>query len=197
MPKLLNPAAHERKARQRGFTLLAPRRSVPSPTTKDAALTVRTHRLRLRHAMSACALATVAACQPPRTASSDVAFRSSVSGVDWELMELDAKTASTGAGGRRATLRFDADSARVSGFAGCNRFAGSYTLSGDSLRFGPLVMTRMACSDGMELERNLSAALEATRRYELSSTQLKLFGPSKAIARFSRQIPEPGRRPDT
>ena len=146
---------------------------------------------------AACALATLAACQPSRTATSDVAFRSSVAGVDWELMELNAKTASTGAGGRRATLRFDADSARVSGFAGCNRFAGSYILNGDSLSFGPLVMTRMACADGMELERNLSAALEATRRYELSSTQLKLFGPSKAIARFSRQIPEPGRHPDT
>jgi heat shock protein HslJ len=154
--------------------------------------------LLLRHAISAtCALATLAACQPSRTASSDVAFRSSVAGVDWELMELNAKTASTGAGGRRATLRFDADSARVTGFSGCNRFSGSYTLNGDSLRFGPLVMTRMACTDGMELEHDLSAALEATRRYELSSTQLKLFGPSKAIARFSRQIPEPDRRPDT
>src|SRR5690242_17618937 len=140
MPKLLNPAAHERKARQCGFTLLAPRRSVPAPTTRMRLLPLRTPRLLLRHAISAtCALATLAACQPSRTASSDVAFRSSVSGVDWELMELNAKTASTGAGGRRATLRFDADSARVTGFSGCNRFSGSYTLNGDSLRFGPLV----------------------------------------------------------
>jgi heat shock protein HslJ len=146
---------------------------------------------------AACAFATIAACQPSRPSSSNVAFRSSVAGVDWELMELNGKTASTGAGGRRATLRFDADSARVTGFSGCNQIAGSYTLNGDSLRFGPLVMTRMACTAGMELERDLSAALEATRRYELSSTQLKLFGPSKAIARFSRQIPEPGRQPDT
>ena len=160
-------------------------------------MTVRTHRLRLRHALPACALATIAACQPPRTASSDEAFRSSVSGVDWELMELDAKTASTGARGRRATLRFDADSSRVSGFAGCNGFGGSYTINGDSLRFGPLTSTLMACADGMPLEREYLAALQATRRYELSTTQLKLFGKSGPVARFSRQIPEPGRRPDT
>ena len=139
----------------------------------------------------------LAACQPPRAASSEPAFRSSVSGVDWELMELDGKTASTGAGGRRATLRFDADTAHVSGFSGCNRFAGTYTLAGDSLKFGPLITTRMACTRGMELESELSAALGATRRYELSSTQLKLFGPSGAVARFSRQIPEPTRSPDT
>ena len=139
----------------------------------------------------------LAACQPPHPASSEPAFRASVSGVDWELMELDGKTASTGAGGRRATLRFDADTAHVSGFSGCNRFSGTYALAGDSLQFGPLVMTRMACARGMELEAALSTALQATRRYELSSTQLKLFGPSGAVARFSRQIPEPTRPPDT
>ena len=161
-------------------------------------MTFRTPRPRRRHLLSAaCALTILAACQPSRTASSDVAFRTSVAGVDWELMELNAKTAPAGAGGRRATLRFDADSALVTGFSGCNRFSGGYVIDGDSLRFGPLVMTRMACTDGMELERDLSTALEATRRYELSSTQLKLFGPSKAVARFSRQIPEPARHPDT
>jgi putative lipoprotein len=162
-------------------------------------MTPRASRLPL---LRLCAAATfgllaLSACQPPRAASSEPAFRSSVSGVDWELMELDGKTASTGAGGRRATLRFDADTARVSGFSGCNRFAGAYTLAGDSLRFGQLIMTRMACDRGMDLESGLSAALDATRRYELSSTQLKLFGPSGAVARFSRQIPEPARAPDT
>lgn len=152
---------------------------------------------RLRLAVAASILTASAACQPPHSPSSGPAFRASVSGVDWELVELDGKTAPTGAGGRRAILRFDRDSARVGGFSGCNQFGGGYTLDGDSLRFGPLVMTRMACREGMELERDLSAALVATRRYELSSTQLKLFGPSGAVARFSRQIPEPARSPDT
>ena len=140
----------------------------------------------------------IVACQAPRTASSDAEFRSGVAGVDWQLIELNAKTAPPGAGGRRVTLRFDADSARVGGFAGCNRFGGSYTIAGDSLRFGPLVMTRMACTDGMQLESHLTEALQATRRYELTSTQLKLFGPSGAVARFSRLIPTAKERsPDT
>jgi len=50
----------------------------------------------------------------------------------------------------------------------------------------------------MQLESKLSAALVATRRYELSTTQLRLLGPSGAVARFSRQIPSaPNRSPDT
>ena len=154
---------------------------------------------RLRGMTVASAVSTLIACQPPPPAAgSGPSFRASVSGVDWELVELDGKTASTGAGGRRATMRFDTDSARVSGFGGCNRYSGTYTLEGDWLAFGPLVMTRMACTEGMQLETGLSAALVATTRYELSSTQLKLFGPSGAVARFSRQIPNAANRsPDT
>ena len=153
---------------------------------------------RLRNMTIASAVSTLIACQPPPAAGSGPSFRDSVSGVDWELVEVNGQTASTGAGGRRATLRFDADSARVSGFGGCNRYSGTYTLDGDSLVFGPLVMTRMACTEGMQLESKLSTALVATRRYELSSTQLKLFGSSGAVARFSRQIPSAlHRSPDT
>lgn len=152
---------------------------------------------RLRFTLAAAAVTVLAACQPPRAANSDPAFRASVSGVDWELVELDGKTASTGAGHRRATIRFEPDTARVGGFAGCNQFGGPYTINGDSLRFGQLVSTMMACTEGMQLESEYLAALQATRRYELSSTQLKLFGPSGPVARFSRQIPEPDRSPDT
>ena len=165
-------------------------------------MTSRTPSLRLgrqiRLVRAACAVVAVGACQAPRTASSEAAFRSAVAGVDWQLIELNAKTAPAGAGGRRVTLRFDADSARVAGFAGCNSFGGSYTVAGDSLRFGPLAMTRMACTEGMQLESSLTAALTATRRYELTSTQLKLFGPAGAVARFSRLIPTARERtPDT
>lgn len=42
------------------------------------------------------------------------------------------------------TLEFGADGA-VSGFAGCNTFSGSYTLTGDALSLAPLAMTRIGC----------------------------------------------------
>lgn len=151
----------------------------------------------LRPVLATFAIVALAACPPPRATNSEPEFRASVSGVEWELVELDGKTPPTGAGGRRATIRFDADTSRAGGFSGCNRFGGTYSISGDSLRFGPIAMTRMACTEGMELESALSAALQATQRYELSATQLKLFGQSGPVARFSRQIPEPDRSPDT
>jgi heat shock protein HslJ len=149
----------------------------------------RTARLLRVTLAASVAVAAVLACQPPRTEASEPAFRASVSGVDWELVELQGQTAPTGAGGRRATMRFEADTARVGGFAGCNRYGGTYTLDGSSLRFGPLISTKMACNEGMELEVRLTSALQTTRQYELTSTQLRLIGDAGPVARFTRRIP--------
>jgi heat shock protein HslJ len=108
---------------------------------------------------------------------------------DWTLMELDAQPAPTGAGGRRATLHFDTSTARVGGFAGCNSLIASYTSAGDSLRFGMAALTKMACTDGMDLEGRVMAALTATNRYEVTATELTLVGASGALARLARATP--------
>jgi heat shock protein HslJ len=114
-------------------------------------------------------------------------FRSAVGGGEWVLVELYGQPAAMGAGGRPATLRFEGDSARAGGFAGCNRYSGSYTVRGDSLRFAPLAMTKMACAEGMTLEQRLAEALDETRRYEVGATGLTLHGTSGKVARFERR----------
>lgn len=43
----------------------------------------------------------------------------------------------------------------ILGFAGCNRFNGSYSLQGTALDIGPLAMTRMACRDGSDTEKQV------------------------------------------
>jgi len=145
-------------------------------------------RLTLRSIWCLLAIMTVtAACTRPQGSSlSPVSFRAAVAGTEWELHELRGAAAPLGAGARRATIRFDADTARVAGFAGCNRYFGSYTLDGAALRFGAVGMTRMACAEGMALEQQLGAALEATRRYQLDDRELTLFNDTGAVARFVR-----------
>lgn len=108
---------------------------------------------------------------------------------EWSLVELDGLPAPTGAGGRRATLRFDVDSTRVAGFAGCNRVAANFTIARDSLRFGPAVMTKMACNEGMELEGRVAGVLSNAKRYQLAANELTLFGSSGSLARFTRVTP--------
>jgi putative lipoprotein len=106
----------------------------------------------------------------------------SLAGREWNLTELGGGPAELGNGGKPATLTFsDADN-KVSGFSGCNRLAGTYQTKGDSLRMGPLALTRMACPSGMELETKFGAALDATRSYRITGKRLDLVGETGVVA---------------
>ncbi len=92
-------------------------------------------------------------------------------GTHWKLIILQDTEIS--AVQRTPYLRLDADS-RLSGSDGCNDFMGSYTLTGDSLSFGDLGSTKMACPDQMKLAGTLTQALQNTRKFELHADQLAL-----------------------
>ena len=136
--------------------------------------------------VSALLLVTVCGChRAAQNASTPAPLPSSLAG-DWALTELSGQPAPAGAGGRPATLGFDTDAMRAAGFAGCNRLSASYTITGNSLRFGAAAMTKMACAEGMELESAFANALTATTRFSLEGDELTLFAESGPVARFSR-----------
>jgi heat shock protein HslJ len=109
---------------------------------------------------------------------------SSIVDREWELVALAEETNPRGAGGRPVTLRLDAASGRAVGFAGCNRFSASYTLTGDRLTFGAPISTRMACSEGMDLERRFLVTLELLTGYQANDDTLALSGPEGPLLRF-------------
>ena len=63
----------------------------------------------------------------------------------------------------------------VIGHGGCNRFFGSYDQSGDSLTFGPLASTKMACPNLGE-EQAFMQALQSARSIEATHLRLVLKG---------------------
>lgn len=106
----------------------------------------------------------------------------SLAGREWSLTSLGGAPAEAGNGGKPATLTFSDADKKVSGFAGCNRLAGTYEGKGDSLRVGPLALTRMACPSGMELETKFGAALDATRSFRITGNRLDLVGETGVVA---------------
>lgn len=101
-------------------------------------------------------------------------------GADWVL------AGETGA--RAPFLRFDGG--RVGGLGGCNRFGGTYELTGESLSFSPLAATRMACSD-MAKERAFFDMLGKVKGMKLEGDSLELLdGEGKVLASFSRRMAE-------
>ncbi|HEU4827929.1 MAG TPA: META domain-containing protein [Gemmatimonadales bacterium] len=107
----------------------------------------------------------------------------SLVGPLWVLDSLPGTTDIAGNGGRMPDLRF-ADDGNAGGFSGCNSMGGPYTASRDSLRFGPMVMTMMACQDGMEVERAYAEALEKVVRFERRDATLELYDGAGLVARF-------------
>jgi heat shock protein HslJ len=126
------------------------------------------------------------AASPPAgdTAVAPTSVATSIGGREWVLVALGEQASPLGAGGKPATIQFDSAASRAAGFAGCNRFSGSYTLGPDSLSFGPVMSTKMACVDGDALERGFLAALSRVTTYILADSTLTLGTSDGPLLRF-------------
>jgi putative lipoprotein len=92
----------------------------------------------------------------------------------WRLQSLPGKDAKALAAARQPlTVRFEAG--RVSGFSGCNRLVGSYTVEGDTVTLSQLAGTMMACPEpAMALESAFRAALGGPLRFSIDGDRLSL-----------------------
>jgi heat shock protein HslJ len=74
-----------------------------------------------------------------------------------------------------ATLEFP-EEGRVAGKGSCNRYFGPVVISGQSIKFGNLGSTMMACPDAvMNQERDYFKALETAERFEVEGIVLKIY----------------------
>ena len=94
-----------------------------------------------------------------------------LAGTAWNAIEV-AGTAVTAKGDRRPHLIFGADG-RVAGTDGCNRLDGSYTAKGESISFGPLAMTQMACPGIDEIATRFRSLLKGTGQWRLADGRLE------------------------
>ena len=142
-----------------------------------------------RKALPLFAAAPVFAVMPAHAQADPAA---ALKGGRWELRTVNGAPAAKGAGDQAPWLQFDPP--RFSGFAGCNRVMGSFTINGDRFGFGPdMATTKMFCVDHMEVERRFMAALGQVREWRLTGDELALFGRPTMLV-FVRTA-EPARRP--
>lgn len=87
-------------------------------------------------------------------------------GVTWVV---EAPTAHGLLASPRPTLTFLADG-RVAGHAGCNRYTGTYELTGEGLSIRRPAVTRMACAaDAMEQEQRFLDRLAQVHRFRIAA----------------------------
>src|SRR5262245_50514931 len=78
---------------------------------------------------------------------------------------------------------------QVAGHSGCNRYTGTFTAKGETLTFGSLASTKMACTpERMEQERAWFEMLKKVRGFEATHLVLKLkAADGKVIATLQRR----------
>jgi heat shock protein HslJ len=102
-------------------------------------------------------------------------------GTQWRLLEVDGALLPSEAGSS-AGLELLADGNRYAASAGCNRILGTYQLAGESLRFLPGPMTKMACPDPLgPFEDKLVAALQSVTGYRVGGESLKLLAGERTV----------------
>jgi heat shock protein HslJ len=99
---------------------------------------------------------------------------SGLTGTSWNLETMAGQPPVEGSA---LTLAFTADTA--SGSAGCNTFTGGYSVSGDTITFGDLASTMMACSDELNAQETAYlGALDSATAFDVSGDQLTLTTPA-------------------
>ena len=155
-------------------------------------------RMRLVSVVIALALAGCTKETPPEKGNGDATkAAASIENRDWDLVSLGDLDRPLGAGGKPATLRFDAAAKRAGGNAGCNRYSAAYVLAGDSLSFEAAISTKMACTEGMELETAWLGALSHVVTFSASDSTLTLAGPDGPLARLEEHRPAGEMTPET
>jgi heat shock protein HslJ len=103
----------------------------------------------------------------------------------WQLVELNGQPVEGLEMAPFLTLSVEGNA--VSGYGGCNNFAGTFTLdeAASRIRFNNLVSTMRACIAGMEQESALHEVLNNVDNYSLNGSQLSLNRARMApLARF-------------
>ena len=97
----------------------------------------------------------------------------------WKLVELNGAAVLPGEDKELHMILRGDD--QVGGYAGCNQFTGSVTVTGDGLSFGPIASTRRMCAQAMQQEDAFLQALENARRFAISGEDLVIENASGEV----------------
>ncbi len=109
----------------------------------------------------------------------------------WKLTRLGDEPIVLAENQRAPYLVLDSEDQRVSGFGGCNRLNGSFEIEGQSITFGPMAVTKMACIPGGDTERAFLAALKKATSFHKTAHHLEfLDAEGTMVARFEARYVE-------
>jgi heat shock protein HslJ len=117
-------------------------------------------------------------CSSSRKATADL-------NGNWELVVFPYSTKTLDEIFAMKKPELQLENGRLSGNTGCNRINGTYTVSGNSIQFGPnLAMTKMGCPNYDE--NVFLEAFNKVNRYQLKNNELSLMHDSTLLISFAK-----------
>ena len=112
----------------------------------------------------------------------------------WKLVELNRVNV---ANSSAAYLELNADQARFTGNAGCNRMFGTVSVRRDRVDFSNIGTTKMACADRRveRAESDFVRALENADRFERRGNSLELYFRRRLVMKFTALTKQPPQDP--
>lgn len=125
----------------------------------------------------AAACLTIVACASPAPERVESAATAPLVNTQWRLTQLGDQVVGGSDGANAVGLQLQAQNLRVTGFGGCNRMFGGYSLDGDQLKFDQVGATKMACLDEsrMRLEQSYFDMLSRVARWKITAGNLTLL----------------------
>lgn len=104
-----------------------------------------------------------------------------VKASNWYLIGMNEKDVAS----EKLTLKFDADHPRINLFGGCNNYFGNYTVTDQTISFGPMMGTMMACQDKMNIENAYVGMFDKKHlTYVLEDNYMHLYNGEKHVLTY-------------
>jgi heat shock protein HslJ len=124
---------------------------------------------------------TVAGCSPKLAPDSNWGYQK------WVLIEMKEVPVQQSGGRADAYLEFFPNDKKFSGYGGCNRINGNYTLSkNSSIHFTDVISTKMSCPD-LAFENTVLGTLNEVNRYEITENSMLLKHDNKVLLIYQRR----------
>ncbi|MFM9007277.1 MAG: META domain-containing protein [Bacteroidota bacterium] len=105
------------------------------------------------------------ACRHSKPGSPHFGKNPDLYGLRFSLIRMDGAAIKAPPG--LIHITFESDDNKMSGGAGCNSYAGMWTVHDDMMKLLPLQVTEMVCTEHMQLEQRYLAVLRETEHYSL------------------------------
>lgn len=114
--------------------------------------------------------------------------RNNIFGIHWTAAEIAGKPVTVDQQHKAPFFLLEAKGSRVKGFAGCNRFFGTFLFKGQVFIFNKLAATRMACRQNVSVENAFFTALDRTESYRLENGRLILLDKNDDVTMQLRAV---------